>query len=214
MFEKVNTRFKYKIFRKNTRFKKYSSGYTKFIRRKYALIKRRANWQLYFLVPKTLFKFLINLKKLNSFLQIKYINTYPLTLNYNFLALGSSSLLPCNVPFNFSFINKKTYKFFFDKKQQVFLSDQVNQNNNYKLSVKVTRAIYFNSLPILEKLVNVGFLLSNNLFFKHNFPIKTLSSNFFLNITNFTNFFHQKPIVLILLSLRKVHIYLVIYKLM
>jgi hypothetical protein len=113
--------------------------------------------------------------------------------------------LPSNIPFNVSLINKKTYKFFFEKNQRI--------STNNKLNVKVTRAVHFNSLPILEKLVNVGFLLCSKLFFKHNFPIKTFFSKNLLNITNFINFFYQKPTVLILLSLRKVHVYFLLSKL-
>jgi hypothetical protein len=54
--------------------------------------------------------------------------------------------------------------------------------------------------------------LSSKLSVKYNFPIKTFFNKNLTLITNSINFFYQKPIVSILLSLRKVHVYFILYK--
>jgi len=67
------SRFKFKIFRKNTRFKNYSLLSTTFVRRKVALQNRRSVWKNYVLLSSKWVKLVSNQKRITSFSQTKQL---------------------------------------------------------------------------------------------------------------------------------------------
>lgn len=196
-YKSLKNRFKYKVFRKNTRFKKSSISYTKFIRRKQALIKRKSNLQLYFLIPNSFLQFLLKIKKLINFTQLKLVHTYPITFSYDFINLKIEYNLVSNtrIAVNISTLEKKIHTL-----SQVF----VKKNTNFGIN----RTVYFNKLNNINKLTNSGFIPCK-ISFSHK-----LSTSTFVNL-NYKSYdviyFYQKPILLSLLSLRNLTKYLVIF---
>jgi ABC-type anion transport system duplicated permease subunit len=81
----LHTKFKFKIFRKTTRFKKYNISYTNFVRTLPVLRKRRVDWKYYFILSSQWVKPLLKNKQFISFLQTKFLHNY--TFSYNCLPI-------------------------------------------------------------------------------------------------------------------------------
>ena len=159
----LKSRFKFKVFRKTTRFKKYNLSYTSFIRKQVVLKKRRVGWKKYIILSSDWVKPLLSLKHLVSFTQNKSLYTNTTTSPYfnifskksqqlNLVGFGTYAL-------NHTALNSKMLSFF-------------NKNNKPKKPQKFTSNVQFNSLSNLDKLSNLGFNFPNLILNNNYYPLK------------------------------------------
>jgi len=78
----LKSRFTFKIFRKNTRFKNLNQGSTLFIRKLVVLQHRRIGWKPYFLIASLWLKYVLKLKKFIMFLQTTLLHNLTITYPY------------------------------------------------------------------------------------------------------------------------------------
>jgi hypothetical protein len=143
----TNQKFVFKVFRKNTRFKKYKQGNTFFTRKVPILQRRRLNLKPYFRVSLYWVRYNLKYKKVTSFFQNKlmyqYTSSYPqlniLTKNLNnkVINIGEYSI-------NFVSLTNNILNFFFKKKTK----------RNLLLT---SPSASFNELPTPKKLNLLGF---------------------------------------------------------
>jgi hypothetical protein len=189
-------RFKFKIFRKTTRFKKFNLSYTRFIRHLPALKKRRVNWKLYFIISSGWVKPFLKSKQINSFIQNKKMYIY--SLNYPSILLLSKkpnyvkNLIGIGViGLNYSVLSHN-------------LLNKISLNlSRIPKTTLLKHSLQFYSLRCSEKLLNLG-LPTNNLVLSSN---KYLLSKPLLTYTpvclkHYTTHFST---INIATSLRKLH---------
>jgi len=160
---KVYKTFRFKIFRKNTRFKKYNlTNNTSFVRKYPIYRKRRSNWKFYVVLSSEWVKLMFLSRQLINFVQSKSIFTNSAHLSYkiNFthnlnelVGLGSYSLSFTKI--NTQLITK------FNRIGKVY--------NNIASS---------SSLENLNKLNNSGFLLSYLVFSSDKYPLNSDIKNY------------------------------------
>lgn len=160
---KVYKTFRFKIFRKNTRFKKYNlTNNTSFVRKYPIYRKRRSNWKFYVVLSSEWVKLMFLSRQLINFVQSKSIFTNSAHLSYkiNFthnlnelVGLGSYSLSFTKI--NTQLITK------FNRIGKVY--------NNIASS---------SSLENLTKLNNSGFLLSYLVFSSDKYPLNSDIKNY------------------------------------
>ena len=160
---KVYKTFRFKIFRKNTRFKKYNlTNNTSFVRKYPIYRKRRSNWKFYVVLSSEWVKLMFLSRQLINFVQSKSIFTNSAHLSYkiNFthnlnelVGLGSYSLSFTKI--NTQLITK------FNRIGKVY--------NNIASS---------SSLENLNKLNNSGFLLSYLVFSPDKYPLNSDIKNY------------------------------------
>jgi len=163
----LNSRFRFKVFRKNTRFKKYNLSYTNFMRKQVVLKKRRVGWKSYVILSSNWVKPLLKLKQLVNFTQSKLIHPYSTTYSHpkifkqpspqlSLVGLGTHSL--SHTSLNMKMVN------FFKTKQLVIKPNKFFSNT------------YFNSLQSIDKLGTLGFIFPNLLYGNNYYPIKQTTS--------------------------------------
>lgn len=117
----IISKFKFKIFKKNTKFKNYNLKYTKFIRKNLSLRKRRLSWKPYFLISSIWVKFVIKYKKLISYTQSKMLHIYTITYTHFSMFLKKSNQLTLiglgNYGINYTKINFNNSKVIINKKK-------------------------------------------------------------------------------------------------
>jgi hypothetical protein len=160
--ELITSKFKLKIFRKNTRFKKFNVSYTKFLRKTSILRDRRNGLKPYVIMSSKWVKLYLTFKKLTNLTQNIKTNPYlishshPEMLNLKFIS-QLHALGICKNPIN-SLKTPITNSFnvFFPK-------------NN-----KLTNYSQFNSWKNVKKLNTLGFSFGNVRLDNNNYPITTL----------------------------------------
>ena len=160
---KVYKTFRFKIFRKNTRFKKYNlTNNTSFVRKYPIYRKRRSNWKFYVVLSSEWVKLMFLSRQLINFVQSKSIFTNSAHLSYkiNFthnlnelVGLGSYSL-------SFTKINTQLI---------------TNFNRIGKVYNNIASS---SSLENLNKLNNSGFLLSYLVFSSDKYPLNSDIKNY------------------------------------
>jgi hypothetical protein len=146
--------FKFKIFRKNTRFKKYNLSVTSFIRKYPISRKRRFNLKFHVILSSEWVKQLFNLKQLSNSIQSKFVfsnlvyTPYKVDFTYNLtnlIGLGKYSL-------NFTRVNPYLSKVVLQNKYQINFTSSSSLNN-------------------LLKLNNLGFLFSHVSYSNNKYPL-------------------------------------------
>jgi hypothetical protein len=116
---KLVNRFRFKVFRKNTRFKSYSLGYTNFVRKTVSLGKRRTGWKNYVVISSSWVKPNLKYRQLVSFIQSKLLfqNAVPFptvnTFTKNIVPVKNLGSGLYGV--NHSFLSKSLFSKFFVK---------------------------------------------------------------------------------------------------
>lgn len=196
--------FRFKIFKKNTRFQNFSKNIinnTTFIRNLVATQKRRTKWNKYVFTSYSWVKNFIMVKKIINFLQYKllytfttpYPNTSILKNTYKYSYLLGIGLYPLNHLSTKSIIVKLIYI-----KNLFYYKTPFNKNkHNFKYQ-KLINTSYFNSLEVLKKLNSIGYI------FKLNPPSPSNSKVLIYEILSKTFYVKLK-------SLRFIHIWLVLF---
>jgi hypothetical protein len=194
--------FRFKIFKKNTRFQNFSKSIinTVFIRNLVATQKRRTKWNKYVFTSYSWVKNFITVKKIINFLQYKllytFITPYPnisiLKNTYRYSYLLGTGLYPIN------YLNTKPTIVKLIHIKHIFYNNTLlyKSKNNFKYH-KLINTSYFNSLEVLKKLNNIGYI------FKLTPPIQ--KNNKVLIYETLYKAFHIR-----LKSLRFIHIWLVL----
>ena len=203
---KISSWFQFKVFRKNTRFKKYNLQDTLFVRKLVMLRRRRLGWKYYIRVSSNWALTSLKYKKLISFLQAQllykyevcYVNNKLLSSNSNQLRLIDKGLYSIN----YTFLKHSTFFIFFMNK---FAYKKINSRKNI-----IVRTVQFNQLSNIQKLTTLGFNLTNlKVSGKLVNNINVLQCNFYA--------FHKKCLLqtsmLLTINLRRIYVYLVLLKL-
>jgi hypothetical protein len=157
------SRFKFKVFRKNTRFKKYNLGCTNFTRKKIILKKRRVGWKNYVILSSNWVKPLLKLKQIVNFTQSKLAFTnvvsYSHTKIFNKQSYQLSLVGSGTQPINYTTLNFRMIKFF-------------TKTNHPVKNKKMFSNAQFNSVKNLEKLISLGFTFPSLIYDNNNYPTK------------------------------------------
>jgi hypothetical protein len=185
----INTQFKFKIFRKNTRFKKSNLRHTFFVRKLEMLRRRRMGYSTYFNFSSLWALQFLKLKKLSNFIQTKYMFTYSTASLYSGFLLGKKTNLP-------TLIGKGRYALNVN-----FIKNSIF----FKNSKKITPTTQFNTYGSVTKLNQLGFSFTY-LLFQNQLPITPRV------IPLYTHSITTFPLILLkLVSLRMVYIYLTLF---
>jgi hypothetical protein len=197
----IYDRFKLKIFRKNTRFKKYNNSYTFFTRKIVALRSRRLSWKSYIILSSGWVKLYLSFKKLVTYTQNNLMYNYSTHYAFSKMFLKKSPLL------NLIGINMFSISYsFFKNTFTSFFTNKLSLNTNVVNKTRKVRPVaQFNSLSTPSKLNAVGFNFTTNLFNSHVFyPIRVPKPLYTILYPNTT----LNLITNHLTSLRSVHVYL------
>jgi len=148
--KKLPISFKFKIFRKNTRFKDFNLSYTKFKRKNPASISRRTSYKNYLIVISNWVKPFLKQKQISAFVQTNHV----FSLSSPIVSLNA--IKPNYVPstslgkvygFNFSILNRSLYK---------KLSNEINctKSRTTIQFYSIKSLIYFNNLGLNTFMVN------------------------------------------------------------
>lgn len=154
--------YKFKLFKKNIKFKRFNRGFSKFIvnRKKYILRKRRSNFLVYSLISKVWINFYRKSKQLVRFYQSFNIFPVilPVPLSYNHLYTGSHSS-----SYSSSTISKKLLfsSTLFDLKHNILNFYNISGNKSL-LHVSSTKDI---RTRLSKSSRNNPFLFSSRVFF-------------------------------------------------
>jgi len=196
----LHTKFKFKIFRKTTRFKKYNISYTNFMRTLPVLRKRRVDWKYYFIVSSQWVKPLLKNKQFISFVQTKFLHKYTFSYNYipifqkksqqlNLIGIGMYGIV-------YSFLNYK-------------ITTKITTKKSLKNNNLLIPSVQFHSLNCSEKLISLGLPINNLLYLKNNtYAITKLPPS---TVPFRQNIPSLPTIINILVSLRKLHTNIVLY---
>jgi hypothetical protein len=145
----IKKQFKFKIFRKNTRFKKFNLHYTLFVRKLEMLRRRRIGYVTYFNLSSLWALQFLKSKKLNNFVQTRYMFTYNVILPYSEVLLSKTNL--------HSLIGKGKH---------ALNSNFIKKTILFKNKKKITPTTQFNTYDSVIKLNQLGFsfthILSQN----------------------------------------------------
>lgn len=136
---KTTSKFKLKIFRKNTRFKKFNVFYTKSVRNNVALRERRTGLKTYIIMSSKWAKSFLILKKLTTLSQNIQISTYLVSHSYpEMLNTKSISQLTtlgvCKYALNtIKTLIKQPFKNFYFKTNKAIHYSNFNNGSNTKL---------------------------------------------------------------------------------
>ena len=159
----LKTRFNFKIFRKNTRFKNINQGDTLYIRKLVILRHRRMGWKPYFVTSSMWVNFFKKSRKLITFLQTQLLHKY--TTSYPYLNMFfKKSNLPLSIGVGRHSINYTFLKNI--NTQHLFSSSKTMLKHKVLLPT-----IQFSNLSKISKLTNLGFKFTNLTFIKHQFPL-------------------------------------------
>lgn len=195
----LHTKFKFKIFRKTTRFKKYNISYTSFVRTLPVLRKRRVDWKYYFVISSQWVKPLLKNKQFISFIQTKFLHNYTFSYNYipifqrkshqlNLIGIGIYGIV-------YNFLNYK-------------ITNKIISRKNRTNSNLLIPSVQFHSFNCFEKLLNLGLPINNLLYLENNTYAMT-------KLPSIVLFRQNNPFMLttfsMLVSLRKLHTNIVLY---
>jgi hypothetical protein len=216
--QKLTQRFKFKIFRKNTRFKNFNINFSVFTRKKAIIYKRRTSWKNYLVIASQWTKSTINSKQIINYSQNK--NKYGLqtasiqniSLSNTYVNFKVIPISPSQEPFVVNLL-KVTSKL----SNQFFLNKIIYLNSNqYKLKLHKSQKLYsllqLKSHANLTKLSNISnvklMLFYNNFFF---LPKNTTNNyvNTYMNkvssITLQTNLLYSITYIVISLKLNLIY---------
>lgn len=212
---KLHTRFLFKIFRKNTRFKNYNQGTTFFVRKLVALQKRRSDWKSYLILASSWVNFFLQSKKLITHTQGQVLNKHAIEYTHSRMLLGKTG--------NFGLIGlgllslnllslKKNLTKFFLRNNLIRRHQQIEKNTKKLLYVKhtplVTYTATFNYLKPAQQLNNLGFTFTNTRFLKNYTPLSALNNTKTLYYGTSSMYASTLPS---LVAVRMLHTYLVLF---
>ena len=195
--------FKFKIFRKNTRFKNYSLFSTIFVRRKVSLWNRRSDWKNYVVLSSKWVKLMSKQKHLISFSQssnlfnFSFREPYPQFLKKNTADLVGVTSNKLNTRFK-SLLYTTTW-------QNLIQTSQINNQ-------RVIQCYSTTDLTKLEKLTSLTFYLSYN---RIKYPSQNLlnKTSCDLSPSNLIVSTLLPNIILITKVIKTIYIYLILYTL-
>lgn len=188
--------FKFKLFRKNTRFKFKGLYFTNFNRKQVIITKRRTNLKLYIVLSSNWVKPILNYKHIINFIQTKFLFQVSFPYAYNNITKVSNKLKDL-LGLGLYGINVVRLKSKFFKNFLPINSKLPLDNTNITYNNKFFSSVLLYSINHLTKLNNIKFLLTSIEFTKNYFPYYLFSKNFFMQ-KNYYNMYSKVILLLVL----------------
>ena len=178
-----------KIFKVTTKFKKFQLGYTKILRKKYILRKRKTNYINLFFILFIWVKYTLKIKNFFKIFQI----------------LGFFNLTTCLTSFNNLFIQKKikiNLKYNIIRFQNSLFT--IFQPNKLNKQLNTFSSLLFNSIDTGINNMNNGLIFYDKNYFLNNLKVnkKKCYLLIYLKIINYTLIFYKIYIILLLKNIK------------